>query len=388
VKLLIVSHTAHYLREDGRIAGWGPTVREISYLAELADEVLHVAFLHEGQPPASALPYSSDRVRLRFVRPSGGEGLRGKIGSLLAVPSYAAVVWRELRRADAVHVRCPANISLIAILLLALLSRPGRRWVKYAGNWKPDGREPLSYRLQRWWLRHNWHRAVVTVNGEWPGEPPHVRSFLNPCLTDEELVRGNRAAEQKSLSSPLRLLFVGALDSDKGAHRVLETALCLRERGVEVTLDVAGAGAEFGRLQNTVSARNAQTVVTLHGALPRPALDQLYERAHILLLPSRTEGWPKVLSEGMAYGVVPVAGAVSSIPAYLESFGCGKAVRWDDVQGFANAVAWYREHPDQWRAQSMNGARAARRFTYSNYTAAVRDLLVRDPLISEEVPAC
>src|SRR3712207_3692431 len=103
------------------------------------------------------------------------------------MPHYTRTIWRELPQADVVHVRCPANISLIAIVLLAVVRYPRRRWVKYAGNWQSYPVEAWSYRFQRWWLSSGLHRGVVTVNGHWPGQPAHVYSFLNPCFTEAEL---------------------------------------------------------------------------------------------------------------------------------------------------------------------------------------------------------
>ena len=40
----------------------------------------------------------------------------------------------------------------MTVVMLALLRRPEKRWIKYAGNWKPTGNEPWSYDFQRWWL--------------------------------------------------------------------------------------------------------------------------------------------------------------------------------------------------------------------------------------------
>jgi len=41
MKLLIISHTPHYLQED-QVQGWGSTVMEIDQLASLFDEVVHL----------------------------------------------------------------------------------------------------------------------------------------------------------------------------------------------------------------------------------------------------------------------------------------------------------------------------------------------------------
>ena len=117
MRLLIVSHTPHYYSAEG-VVGWGPTVRELDYLAALFDEVTHVAVGYPGQPPASALSYAAPNLRVRLVAPAGGDSWRDKLGILTAYPTYARVLREEISRADAVHVRCPANISLLALWLL------------------------------------------------------------------------------------------------------------------------------------------------------------------------------------------------------------------------------------------------------------------------------
>src|SRR5688572_8983575 len=173
VKLLIISNMAHYHDADGRIVGWGPTVNEIDALAQIFDEIRHIGCLHTGVAPSSALPYQSKNVKLIPVAPTGGNGLRAKIGSLEKTPEYWKVMLSEIRQADVVHVRCPANISLISLLLLTMLPQPKRRWIKYAENWQPQGREAWSYTFQRWWLKRDFPRAAVTVNGNWPHQPFH-----------------------------------------------------------------------------------------------------------------------------------------------------------------------------------------------------------------------
>ena len=75
MRLLIVSHTPHFDSGDQAV-GWGPTVRELSYLAALFDSVTHIAVGYPGPAPASALPYAAGNVRVRLVEPAGGEVAR------------------------------------------------------------------------------------------------------------------------------------------------------------------------------------------------------------------------------------------------------------------------------------------------------------------------
>jgi glycosyltransferase involved in cell wall biosynthesis len=98
-------------------------------------------------------------------------------------------------------------------------------------------------------------------------------------------------------------------------------------------------------------------------------------QAHLMLFPSESEGWPKVLSEGMAYGVVPVASNVSSIPQYLRESGTGITFNPYDLDSFAAAIIDYARHPDRWHIESGRAITAAERFAYDTYLENVSNLL-------------
>lgn len=368
MRLLVVSHTPHALDEGGW-KGWSATVRELSAVAELFDELVHVAPVAQAADEGMC-GYGAGNVRIAAVRPSGGEGLGAKLGIVARWGEYLGVILRELREADAVHVRCPCNIGLLAVLVLCVVKKPGRRWIKYAGNWRPQGREAWSYRLQRWLLRKPWHGGVVTVNGQWEGDPPHVREFFNPSFTEAELDIARECGRRKRLEGVVRCAFVGRVEEAKGARRAVEIVRRLRAGRVEAELDVVGDGP----LREELS-RAGEPWMRFHGWMPRQEVGRVWREAHVCLLPSRTEGWPKVLSEGMAWGVVPVASRTGSIPQHLKRFGCGAVVEAGDVGGFAGAVRGYAEDRLRWKEESERGMEAAGLFTYEAHVRRVAEVL-------------
>jgi glycosyltransferase involved in cell wall biosynthesis len=374
MRLLIISDMPHYMRDD-QVVGWGPTVQEINALAQEFDSVKHIACLHTSIAPLSSLPYTTNKIRLIPVLPAGGSRIRDKLDVLSSIPTYIRAIKAELPEVDVVHVRCPANISLIAILLLALVRQPYFRWVKYAGNWRPAAREPLSYTLQRWWLARRLHRGVVTVNGRWLDQPGHVYTFFNPSLTLAEVAEARRAAERKLLEAPLSLLFVGRVESAKGVGRLLQIAEELRSRVVPFELHIVGDGPERPDFERQVLATGLGDSVAFHGWQPRTVISNFYARAHFLVFPTTaSEGWPKVLSEAMAYGVVPIVGAVSSIPQVLGEIGSGTALPSHDIQAFADAIVGYAGTAERWKTSSDAGVRSASMFTYDYYLESVRRL--------------
>lgn len=373
MQLLIISNMPHY-RRGTMVVGHGATTRELDALASLFTSVRHIACLHDEEAPASALPYQAPNIEMVFVPPAGGPGIVDKLDIVRRAPLYVGTMQRELKTADVVHVRAPANITLYALPLLALARVP-RCWIKYAGNWRPMGREPWSYRVQRLWLEHGIAGANVTINGAWPEQPTHVVTFLNPCLTDAEVAEGVERASTKSLTSPTRLLFVGHLGAAKNPRVAIDAAFELSRRGHDVKLDLVGEGIERVAMEAELRPRKPEGLVTFHGPLPRTAIDELYAAAHFVVLPSRTEGWPKVLAEGMAYGAVPIAAAVGSISETLRDAGCGTAIPDITPASFADSIEAYLQSPLRWQLERDRGLVAARRFTYTAYLDAVRSLL-------------
>jgi glycosyltransferase involved in cell wall biosynthesis len=116
--------------------------------------------------------------------------------------------------------------------------------------------------------------------------------------------------------------------------------------------------------------------VYFHGWQPKQALNKFYSKAHFILLPSTTEGWPKVLSEGMAFGVVPLASAVSSIPQVLSESGAGLSLAVEDVCGFAQAIEKFLRDSAAWKRASLAGVVWANRFTYPAYLQNVREMFM------------
>ena len=378
-KLLIISDMAHH-RIDGGIVGHGATAREISHLATLFEQVTHVACLHQGSPTQMMLPYASNRVNFVPVSPSGGKSFLAKAAVLLVASRYVAAILRELRRldpeTDVVHVRCPAPISLVAIMLLPLIRSPRKRWVKFAGNWNPSRLDSIAYSFQRWWLRRNFARAKVSMNGTWPDQPRHVTAFVNPSFTRAELAEAQEMGASKTSLSTLRLIFVGQVNKAKGVGRALEIVRRLVDRGLEVRFEIVGDGPQRGSFEDGAKKLEIQDRVTFRGWLSRSDLAPLMAQAHLMILPSEgSEGWPKVLSEGMAFGVVPIASNVGSIPQYLREAAVGVALEARDLNSFVEAIANYVRYPERWQTETARARLAAERFTYEAYLDQVSRLL-------------
>jgi glycosyltransferase involved in cell wall biosynthesis len=370
--LVVIGHTAHYLR-SGQLVGWGPTVKEVNWLARAFDRITHVACFHPGPAPKSALPYETDTVRFVPVPPSGGRTLRDKLRVLACAPRYLTEIWKNVTEADVIHVRSPGSVALYAIFLLWRVKQKPR-WVKYAGNWMQTGVIPPSFAFQRWWLRKGLSRGPVTVNGRWPDQPNHVFSFDNPSMTLQDIQVARSTVVDKRLEQPLRFVFVGRTETVKGLGIALEVTKSILSHCRDIYLDVLGDGPERQMFERMSAQLGLTGRVTFHGWVPHDHVCDFLVRSHFILLASSSEGWPKVLSEAMSYGVVPVASDVSAIPQILEETGAGVALPVRDVAGFTRAIVELIHDPTKWGEMSRAGMDAAPRFTYERYLIALDEM--------------
>jgi glycosyltransferase involved in cell wall biosynthesis len=99
------------------------------------------------------------------------------------------------------------------------------------------------------------------------------------------------------------VLCVANLLAYKGHRFLVEAAALLRERGLDITLDLAGDGPERAGLAALAAEREVD--VRFLGA--RTDVPQLLARADAVVLPSLTEGLPNAVMEAMAAGRPVVA---------------------------------------------------------------------------------
>src|SRR5690242_7585092 len=132
MRLLIVSHVVHY-RRGGEYHAYSAYAKEIEIWADLFAEVVIAAPCREESPPEETSPIHRSNIRVAPQKEVGGERWHDKVGNVLALPALVTGLVPEMRKADAIHVRCPGNLGLLGALLAPLFSR--RLIAKYAGQW-------------------------------------------------------------------------------------------------------------------------------------------------------------------------------------------------------------------------------------------------------------
>jgi glycosyltransferase involved in cell wall biosynthesis len=369
--LLIVSHVVHY-HHAGRLFAYGPYAREIDIWADLFPRVVIASPCRNEPPPADCLPFTRSNISVLPQLDTGGNTLKAKVQQVLALPRMVARLCRAMSTAEAIHVRCPGNLGLLAAAVAPLFSR--YRIAKYAGQWNGFRGERWPVKLQRALLRSRWWGMPVTVYGQWPNQPPHVHGFFTSMMTAAQVERAVKVAAQKSIASPLRVLFSGRLASEKRVTVLLDAVRAAKDDGLKLDVAIVGDGPERQRLQRQAAELTIQDQVKFIGALPFDQSLRWYDWAHCLVLPSvHSEGWPKVVAEAMCHGLMCVAvdhGQISSMLADR-----GLLLRSGSAQEIAQALLWISQNPEQCQQRMEKASLWARQYSLEGLRDALADFL-------------
>ena len=383
MRLAVVTHVVHY-RWNGKIYAYGAYAREIEVWADLFHDVVIAAPVHEQTPPGDCIPLAHQNITVRPQIEAGGDSFQGKLGLLLALPAMIFRIAAALRGADAIHVRCPGNLGVLGAAIGPLFSR--NLVAKYAGQWTDYPGEARTTRWQKRLLRSRWFSGPVTVYGKWPNMPEHVVPFFTSVLSSQQIGRARIAARRTSQEGPLRVLFVGRLSSAKNVDVLLESLAQVRRLGSDVRCVIVGEGPERAALGSLCEKLKLGAVVEFTGGVDFDQMLGYFETSDALVLASETEGWPKAITEAMAFGLVCVGSNRGLVPQIL-SEGRGIVVPPRDVNALAAAIHNIATSRNEYAPMRERAADWAQQYSLEGLREALRNLLLERWRLAARQPA-
>ena len=373
--LAIISHTPHFYNKNGKVVGLEPTIREINYLSQVFDTIFHIAPLYTIDPHNATLAYVSNNIIFIPIKPTGGKNIFSKLDILFYIPYNLYKIIVTIVKVQWVHLRVPTNLGLFVLPLLSVLKNK-KKWVKYAGNWTQTS-IPLSYRLQRWWLRNNLQNSKVTINGSINRQKLHLVPFLNPCLSKKEINMNRELGSSKNFNGMLTFCFVGRIEKLKGWMVLLEAINNLDKINWIDKLHFVGEIIENNYIEKLNS--NGKIAVEYHGILDRTGLNKIYEVSHFIILPSETEGFPKVLIEASSFGCIPIVPPIPSILIHINQKK-QNGIELEDIspKSIEMTIKNLNEMRNELSVFSKNAMENAREFSYEKYNHRILNEIIQN----------
>ena len=368
----IITHIAH-INIHNSYYGYAPYIREMNIWLKSIDKVTVVAPSIIQNIDDLQEPYQHDVINFKKVSDFDITSLNNGLKALVSLPKIFYVTFMAMSRADHIHLRCPGNMGLIgAIVQIAFPWK--KKTAKYAGNWDPKAQQPWSYKLQKWLLSNTFltRNMQVLVYGEWPNQSQNIKPFFTATYGEDN---ANEPIIQRDFKNTIQFLFVGTLSEGKKPMYAVQLVEALVKKGYNVKLSIFGEGKMRDKIHEYCETNQLHDCITLHGNKELSFVKTMYKKSHFLILPSKSEGWPKVVAEAMFWGCVPLSTAVSCIPFMLDNGKRGKILSLNihkDVLQITNLL----KDMEDYQQISQNASDWSRKYTIDYFEKEIAKLLM------------
>lgn len=369
----IITHVPH-IHQDHAYWAYAPYAREMNLWLKHVDKVIIVAPLSQYKMNPIDTAYCHNNIQFREVPAFHLKSISNILKTLWVLPVIFYRVYKAMKQADHIHLRCPGNMGLIGVLVQMFFPNKPKT-AKYAGNWDVNSQQPFTFRLQRWLLAQTFltKNIKVLVYGQWKHQSKNIVPFFTATYTVQE-AQETFTKPEFNKNQPIKCLFVGTLTQGKQPLYAIQLVASLRKLGYNIQLDLLGDGILKSQLNSYIEEHNLMTFVTLKGNLDREATKHHYQNSHFMMLPSKSEGWPKAVAEAMFWGCVPLVTKVSCV-AYMLDEGNRGLLLTKDLSKDVTHIQEIIENETRFNQLSEQAKQWSQEFTLDKFEVEIKRIL-------------
>lgn len=375
MKFLIITHVLHKIKNNKAYA-YEPYVREMNLWLKNVSETRIIAPVVRNKVSPIEIPYNVNNIKIIKIPSFNVLDYSNQIKTLFKTPFILYKIFLACFWADHIHLRCPGNIGLLGCFVQILFPLKPKT-VKYAGNWDPKSKQPLSYRLQKWIISNTFltRNCKVLVYGEWENQSKNIVPFFTASYTNDEIVK----IENKNLSATINFIFVGSFTASKQPLLSVKVIEKLLAKKINVQLDMYGDGVEFSEVKKYVEQNNLQKSVVLHGNKTKEVVKKAYQKAHFLIFISKSEGWPKVVAEAMFWSCLPISSSVSCVANMLGNGSRGTIVASEtNENSIVKIIEDYLKDTKEYEKQVLNAKKWSQEYTLEKFSIEIKKILLNE----------
>ena len=371
MKFAIITQVMHKTKGD-KWYSYAPYVREMDLWLTKVNTTKIVAPSCNEEPSKVEIPYKTQNIELIKVPSFDIIRLVSFLKTIANLPFILITIYKTMKWADHIHLRCPGNMGLLGCLVQVLFpSKP--KTVKYAGNWDPDSKnQPISYRFQKWLLSNTilTKNCKVLVYGEWENQSKNILPFFTASYYENEII----PIKVKDFSEYINFIYVGTFSKGKQPLLTAKVVENLVKKGYPARLTMFGDGKEFLSVKEYIESRNLTEVIFLKGNQSKEIVKSAYQTSHFLIFISKSEGWPKVVSESMFWSCLPLSTKVSCIPYMLDDGNRGAIVN-DDIKEISQTIEKYLNNFELYNSQVSKAKEWSQKYTLDKFEKEIVKLI-------------
>lgn len=373
MRLLVIS-SAPIVQKDNQNHLYAPYEKEMQLWAKYAHSIQFCCPIWREDKKLLIAPISFEVEKVIELQEFDITSFKNKLKAIPLAFVALVKIFKAMKQADHIHLRCPGNIALLACLIQILFPNK-QKTAKYAGNWDPKSQQPWSYRIQKWILSNTFltRNMQVLVYGEWSNQTKNIKPFFTATYSEEEIGRlGDEETGRRG--DDVKFLFVGTLSPGKQPLYAIQSVEALYRQGKKVQIDLYGEGVLRTDLERYITENKLENIITLKGNQSKEAVLKAYQTSHFLILPSKSEGWPKVVAEAMFWGCVPIASPVSCV-SFMMGNGSRGIVLKEQLHNDVSQIMNVLNNQEEYKKKASEGQSWSRQFTTDKFEVEIKKLL-------------
>ena len=367
----IISDTPYCNNRNGELVGLDPTVEEIDHLASLFRKVYHFAPFYKIDPPKSFVKHQKSNIRVIPMTPSGGNFFY-KLKHVILFPFHILKLKPFLKKTDIIHFRAPTGFGVLFLPWLYVFWSK-KIWIKYGGSWCSND-VPLTYKFQRWVLLHFSKNSIITINNSTNKLDENFYHFFNPCFKNEIIKKNKTIVQQKNFRNGLNLVFVGRVEKNKGIEDLFKIFQKIGGMKNINSLKIIGESKRENYYREKAIVTSPK--ISILGSLNRKDIFKIYADSHVLILLSKSEGFPKVIMEAGVFGCVPIVSNFSGISEIIKHGFEGFIMDSHNSKYNHRDFQLVFEDLDTLKVCSMNIFKKSHSFTYEKYLLNIKNAVL------------
>lgn len=392
MQLCIVSHVRFYKTEGTYICrpGFAKLIEMVSPLYDVIDLCVPV---YTKNAPNGYGQFNISNVKICSLPPYYKKS-HLEVAAFMHPLAIIRAMWTPIKQCDVVWITLPNFVSILAWVVCLMQSKAFA--LRVAGNFHYMLR--LAFQVRRipvlgpfvggayqlllnviiktsvLTLVHGQELAKIYKRGN-----PQVVSFVGSTIYESEIA----TTIADSRSRDFRILYVGRLNFKKGLRELLIAGKNLLSKGYKLRIRLVGDGKDREEIKKLAKDLGIDSRVEFVGWVPVGLqLQKEYRSANLFLLPSYSEGSPKVVIEAMANGLPVVATNVGNVPYLVEHQQTGLVIPSRNVRALENTIETLLSNETMRQHMAKAALSRAREFTIEAERKCVAEAFLRFGLLN------
>lgn len=368
MKLVVVSHKLCWADPDSAsgYATDGGFPLQMSALSELFESTRIAVPCLPKSGNNGVSPLTGNEVAIAPLSLPEGKGIMRKLNIPIWFARNGRRIWKEVRKADAVHAPIPGDVGTVGIVFALIQRKP--LFVRHCGNWFVQ--TTSAERIWKWGMeRFAGGRNVMLATGGSDKPPsaknPKVEWIFSTSLRKQQIA--NNLPRKFPKDGEINLVIACRQEERKGTDVVIDAMPKVLEQFPKATLDVVGDGSLLPSLRERTEHLGISDRVRFHGKVAQADVLAILDRANVFCYPTAaSEGFPKVVLEALASGLPVITTPVSVLPVLMAN-GCGILLDEPTPSLLADAIGNVLSDSARYEHMSVKALEVAKQYSLENW---------------------